>query len=422
MFKPITVCRICGNADLELVIDLGIQALTGVFPRTKSEKVPAGPLELLRCVGHGCGLVQLRHSCEPGLMYGPGYGYRSGLNASMVTHLNGAARHITEIARLAAGDLVLDIGSNDGTLLRAFSAPGVTIAGMDPSADKFSQYYPEEAIRITDFFSADRFRRAFGTRKAKVVSSVAMFYDLESPVQFAREVVDILDDDGFWMFEQSYLPAMVENDSYDTICHEHVEYYALAQIQFIAERVGLRIVDVRFNDANGGSFRVVATPTGGHAGSAPVVEEILQCEAAAGYGEPDVYSRFRGRIYGRKSELKSFLRDTKDSGQLVCGYGASTKGNVILQYSEITALELPFIADVNPDKFGCFTPGTLIPIIAEEDARAMKPGMFLVLPWHFREFIVEKEQAFMRGGGRLVFPLPHLDVVGCAGSKGNEKI
>jgi NDP-4-keto-2,6-dideoxyhexose 3-C-methyltransferase len=412
MSTAIAKCRICGNSHLEQVIDLGSQALTGVFPRTVDQQVPAGPLELVRCSGdRACGLVQLRHSCDPDLMYGENYGYRSGLNTSMVKHLGDAARYITGIAQPTAGDLVLDIGSNDGTLLRALAAPQLVLTGMDPSADKFGRYYSPEVHRVADFFSADRFRREFGSRKAKIVTSIAMFYDLESPLQFAREVMEILADDGFWMFEQSYLPTMVENDSYDTICHEHLEYYALTQIQFIADHVGLRIADVQFNDANGGSFRVVVTPAGNHAASSSAAAGILKNESDAGYGQPDVYRRFRDRILGRKSELKTFLKRARDAGELVCGYGASTKGNVILQFSELTPAELPFIAEVNPDKFGCFTPQTLIPIISEEEAKAKHPHSFLVLPWHFRRFIVEKEEEFIKAGGHLIFPLPALEVV-----------
>jgi hypothetical protein len=282
---------------------------------------------------------------------------------------------------------------------------------MDPSSEKFSRYYPPEVHRVANFFSADRFRREFGARKAKIVTSIAMFYDLESPLEFAREVREILADDGFWMFEQSYLPTMLQNDSYDTICHEHLEYYALAQMQFIAGQVGFRIVDVQLNDANGGSFRVVATPERNHVASSPAAAEILKNELDAGYGQEDVYRRFRERILGRKWELKAFLKRASDAGHLVAGYGASTKGNVILQFSEITPAELPFIAEVNPDKFGCFTPRTLIPIISEDQAKSMCPHSFFVLPWHFRHFIVEKEQEFLKAGGHLVFPLPALEVV-----------
>lgn len=413
MSAAIEYCRICGNADLQPVIDLGMQALTGVFPRTLSQEVPTERLELVRCVGgpDACGLVQLRHSCDPALMFGANYGYRSGLNASMVRHLGGLATDVTSRVSRSPGDLSLDIGSNDGTLLRALAAPGVSLVGMDPSAEKFGQFYPPEANAICDLFSSARFRREFGNKKAKTVTSIAMFYDLESPSQFMQEVADVLADDGVWVFEQSYLPTMIRKDSYDTICHEHLEYYALSQIQFMADRAGLAILDVSFNDSNGGSFRVTAGHVRSRALHGGPAQEILQRELADGYSRADVYDRFRERVGQRRNELLAFLHSAKRAGQKVYGYGASTKGNVVLQYCGLTAEDLPVIADVNPDKFGSFTPKSLIPIVAEEEARKDRPDVFLVLPWHFREFIVAKEQRFLNEGGHLAFPLPVVEVV-----------
>jgi NDP-4-keto-2,6-dideoxyhexose 3-C-methyltransferase len=406
-------CRICGNPELEPVIDLGEQALTGIFPRSAAQAVPIEKLELVKCGGKpdACGLVQLRHSCDPALMYGSNYGYRSGLNPSMVQHLSELARDATARLPLSPGDLVLDIGSNDGTLLRKLAAPGVALIGMDPSADKFRQFYPAEAAAICDLFSAGRFQREYGSRKAKIITSIAMFYDLESPLQFMREVAEVLADDGIWVFEQSYLPAMIDTDSFDTICHEHLEYYALAQIQFVADRSGLRILDVSFNKTNGGSFRVTAAHAHGNSGDGDRARAVLQREESEGYKEAAVYSRFRDRVRRHRDEIPGYLREARRQGQKVFGYGASTKGNVVLQYCGITTEELPLIAEVNPDKFGCFTPKSLIPIVSEEEARAARPDAFFVLPWHFREFIVAKEHNFLTQGGRLIFPLPVLEAV-----------
>lgn len=410
MSKAINNCRICGSTEFEPVIDLGMQALTGMFPKSLTESIPTEPLDLVRCVG-GCGLVQLRHSCPPALMYGANYGYRSGLNPSMVAHLRDLASDARARVGLSPGDLILDIGSNDGTLMKAMTAHGVTITGMDPTADKFRQFYPPEASVIPELFSAARFRREYGSRKAKVVTSVAMFYDLEAPTQFMKEVAEVLADDGIWVFEQSYLPSMIERNSYDTICHEHLEYYCLSQIMFMAERSGLEVADVSFNDSNGGSFRVIATHAHHKAKPSPSVEAALVSERAGGYGETEPYDQFRRRVLSQTQELEAFLGKMGREGQKVFGYGASTKGNVILQYCGITPEYLPAIAEVNPDKYGSFTPGTLIPIISEQEAKSQKPDAFLVLPWHFRDFIVEKEQTFLEQGGRLVFPLPSLETI-----------
>jgi len=344
-------------------------------------------------------------------MYGSNYGYRSGLNPSMVEHLSELASDATARTPLRPGDLVLDIGSNDGTLLRKLASPGVTLTGMDPSADKFRQFYPAEAAAICDLFSAGRFQREYGSRKAKIVTSIAMFYDMESPLQFMREVAEVLADDGIWVFEQSYLPAMIESDSFDTICHEHLEYYALAQIQFMTDRSGLKILDVSFDKTNGGSFRVTTAHANGNSAGGDKASAILRREEAGGYREAAVYSQFRDRVRRHKEEIPRYLREAKRQGQKVFGYGASTKGNVVLQYCGITSEEIPFIADVNPDKFGCFTPKSLIPIISEEEAKAQQPDAFFVFPWHFREFIVAKERNFLARGGRLIFALPVLEAV-----------
>ena len=258
MYKKVEKCRICGNTHLEQVLDLGEQMLTGVFPREKGEKVTTGPLRLVKCTGtnDACGLLQLEHSYDLGEMYGENYGYRSGLNASMVAHLHNKVKRILGMVNLQAGDLVIDIGSNDSTTLQAYPANGAVLVGVDPTGVKFKTYYPQHIQLIPDFFSAELVQARFPNKKAKVVTSFSMFYDLEDPLGFMRQVHDVLAEDGIWVFEQSYMPTMLATNSYDTVCHEHLEFYALRQIQWMAERVGFRIKDVEFNDVNGGSFSV----------------------------------------------------------------------------------------------------------------------------------------------------------------------
>ncbi len=259
-FTTIQSCRVCGGSELEVVLDLGEQALTGRFPRQATEQITKGPLCVVRCQpsAGGCGLVQLRETFDPGEMYGETYGYRSGLNLSMVRHLQGKADRIRQTVGDIRG-LVLDIGSNDCTFLKAMDKPNVELIGIDPAAAKFSEYYPSHVRSLADFFSAASFHGLAGNRKAAVVTSFAMFYDLEAPIEFAREIASILEDDGIWVFEQSYLPMMLTHNSYDTVCHEHSEYYALRQILFILKKAGLKAVDIEFNEVNGGSFSVMAT-------------------------------------------------------------------------------------------------------------------------------------------------------------------
>jgi len=418
-------CRVCGNSDLAKILDLGSQAATGVFPKSPDEQVFRGPLQLIKCVempgGDTCGLVQLGHAYDSSLLYGSHYGYRSGLNAAMVAHLRGKAARIKERVALMPGDAILDIGSNDGTFLAALWEPGVTAVGVDPTAEKFRKYYRPEIHVIPELFSAASFRRQMGDKKVKVVTSIAMFYDLEEPLAFMQEVASLLANDGIWVFEQSYLPTMVEKTSYDTVCHEHLEYYALKQIVWMTARAGLTIVDVELNNINGGSFSVTAAPkASAHAASAVGVEKLLSNEQRNGFGSLAVYQQFRDRVFRHRDQLLQTLQAALRRGEKILGYGASTKGNVILQFCGLTSTELPAIAEVNPDKFGCYTPGTLIPIISEKEAHALRPDAFLVLPWHFRENLLEREAAYLASGGAMIFPLPKIEVVGLVKSAGHR--
>jgi SAM-dependent methyltransferase len=413
--RAVTQCRLCGNSALTPVLDLGEQAFTGIFPCRTSQPLPRGPLQLVKCDvaarPDACGLLQLRHTFDPGTMYGENYGYRSGLNRSMVEHLQRKVEHLRRLVPLGPGDLVLDIGSNDGTTLSFYPPGEATLVGIDPTGAKFRSFYRADIQLLPDFFSAAILRRHFPARQAKIVTSIAMFYDLDEPLRFMQEVALVLAPDGLWHFEQSYMPLMLQQNSYDTACHEHLEYYALRQIKWMADRNGLKLVDLSFNDINGGSFAVTAAPAGSPLPESPEVRRVLDRERTAGLDGLVPYEAFRRRVAAHRDELVALLRRLKAEGRQVFGYGASTKGNVLLQYCGLTAAELPCIAEVNPDKFGCFTPGTNIPIVSEAEALARRPDFFLVLPWHFRDGILRRETAFLEAGGRFLFPLPQIEIV-----------
>ena len=412
MPRASTRCRICENEHLVSLLDLGEQYLTGVFPKTHDEPLTKGPLELVKCVGEAaCGLVQLRHSYDASEMYGANYGYRSGLNRSMVEHLRAKVAKLTALAPPQPGDLVLDIGSNDGTLL-SFHSPALTVVGMDPTAAKFRGHYPPHIEVIADFFSAASFRARFGGRKAKIITSIAMFYDLDDPIGFVRQVAEILDHDGIWHFEQSYLPTMLAQNAYDTICHEHVEYYALRQIQWMTDRCGLKIIALEENDVNGGSFAVtVAKKTSPFPEATAAISAMQKAEQDLGLHTLAPYETFRTRVFAHREKLLATLAGLAARGAKVLGYGASTKGNVILQFCGLTPAHLPAIAEVNPDKFGSFTPGTRIPILSEAEAHALRPDYLLVLPWHFRKNLLQREAAYLQRGGRMIFPLPEIEII-----------
>jgi hypothetical protein len=403
-------CRISGSTHLVTVLSLGAQNLTGVFPRSPTQPVTRGPLDLVWCPDSG--LLQLRHSYSLSEMYGENYGYRSGLNGSMVAHLRNTVGALEKKCPLRPDDWVLDIGSNDGTLLKSYSAAANRV-GIDPTAAKFRQFYPPDVHVITDFFTADRFLQASRRNKARIITSIAMFYDLEDPRAFVRDVAASLAGDGVWHFEQSYMPAMLRTNSYDTICHEHLEYYSLGVVQRLLDECGLRILSVQMNSVNGGSFAVTACHRDAAFASArPIIDWMLEQEDNWGLQSPKPYRQFEERVYRHRADLQRLIRSLVADGKRILGYGASTKGNVLLQFCQLGPKEIPAIAEVNTDKFGAYTPGTLIPIVSEAEARAMRPDYFFVLPWHFKDAIVQREKEYLASGGKMIFPLPEIEIVG----------
>ena len=402
-------CRVCSSQSMTSVLNLGVQALTGVFPKTIEETAPEGPVELVWC--SDCGLLQMAYSYAPDEMYGDNYGYRSGLNASMVKHLTNKVRYLQRIVTLDSNSVVLDIGSNDATSLKAYQVEGLRKIGIDPTGGKFKKYYTDDITLVEDFFSADAFK-SVETRKANIVTSIAMFYDLEDPIAFARQIEEVLDVNGVWHFEQSYMPSMLRTNSYDTICHEHLEFYSLQVVKRILSEANLKVVDVQMNAINGGSFAVTAAKK-----ASPLVENhavinwLVDQEKAMGLSTPKPYRDFEERVFRHRDDLVSLIRALNADGKTVLGYGASTKGNVMLQFCGFTAEDIPAIAEVNEDKFGCFCPGTGIPIISEAEAHAMEPDYFIVLPWHFKNGIVEREREFLERGGKMILPFPEIEII-----------
>ncbi len=408
-YSAIKKCRVSGSENLISVLNLGNQKLTGVFPTTRDARITSGPLDLLWCPDSG--LLQLGHSYNPNEMYGENYGYRSGLNQSMVNHLTNKIRHLERRVDLKPGDTVLDIGSNDCTSLLSYTTAGLHRIGIDPTGEKFRAFYPDDIELVPDFFSAANFRKA-STRPARIVTSIAMFYDLEDPIGFARQIEEVLAPDGVWHFEQSYMPSMLRLTSYDTICHEHIEYYSLMIVDTIVRAAGLKVVDVEMNAINGGSFAVTAAKEKSNLpANRPIIDWLLQQEERMGLKTPKPYRDFEERVYRHREGLTRLLDALVADGKRVLGYGASTKGNVVLQFCGITDKQLTAIAEVNPEKFGRFTPGTDIPIISEAEARAMKPDYFLVLPWHFRDGILRREQAYLDQGGKIILPFPEIEII-----------
>ena len=409
-FVTLKSCRISGSSNLVPVLNLGNQALTGVFPKNKDEGITVGPLELVWCPDSG--LLQLRHSYDLTEMYGINYGYRSGLNQTMVKHLHNKVGYLNRLCPLAEGDIVLDIGSNDGTLLSAYQTGGINRVGIDPTGVKFSHYYTDGIQLIPDFFTAEAYRSKFKGREAKIITSIAMFYDLECPGDFVADIARILDVEGVWHFEQSYMPTMLRMNAYDTVCHEHLEYYSLHVVKKLVEQYDLKIIDVQMNAVNGGSFAVtVARRESNFKPNSTVIDWLLGQEDRLGLHTPRPYRDFEERVFRHRDDLVRLVRSLRADNKRIVGYGASTKGNVVLQFCGFDSRDIECIAEVNTDKFGSYTPGTHIPILSEDEVRAMQPDYMLVLPWHFRDSIIRREAEYLASGGRLIFPMPEIEII-----------
>lgn len=408
-YNEINKCRLSGSTNLVKVLSLGEQYLTGVFPKNPSEAITKGPLDLVWCPDSG--LLQLKQSYNLDEMYGDNYGYRSGLNASMVKHLTHKIHSLEKMISLNAEDLVIDIGSNDATTLKAYKSKCVKV-GIDPTGTKFKEHYTNDIALIPDFFSEKAFRKNFPSKKAKIITSIAMFYDLEDPVAFVKDIFNCLDDNGIWHFEQSYMPSMLRTNSYDTICHEHIEFYSFRVVKNLLEVCGMKVIDVQMNAVNGGSFAVTAAKSSSEfKPNTPIINWMLKQEDDMKLDTLKPYKDFEERVFKHRKNLTELVKALVDDGKKIFGYGASTKGNVLLQFCGFTSKEIPYIAEVNEQKFGSYTPGTNIPIISEKEARAMNPDYFLVLPWHFKNSILDRETAFTERGGKFIFPLPEIEIV-----------
>ncbi len=403
-------CRVSGLNDLKEVINLGDQHYTGYFPKSIDEKVPIGNLSL--GLSESSNLLQMMNSFNPEMMYGDNYGYRSGLNRSMVQHLEYLSNYLQSIQPLSSGDVVLDIGSNDGTFLNSIKTNDINRIGIDPSSKKFRKFYDEDINTSNKFFSKEEFF-SISKKPASLIVSISMFYDLEDPIKFAKEVNECLTDNGVWFLEQSYMPRMLETVSIDTICHEHYEYYSLSTLKNIIEKAGFYLADVIFNDINGGSFGVVCTKDKNFIKdkSKKIIDWVLNFEEKLALNTLKPYLEFSQKAKFFKERFTELIKSIKSKNATISGIGASTKGNVLLQYCNLNNNLIDNIGDVNVNKEGCFTPGTKIPILSEEEVLNKNPDYLLILPWHFKNFFMKRFETYRLQGGKLIFPLPNIQIL-----------
>lgn len=409
-------CRVCGSSALTRVINLGDQHLQGSFVKPGKEVPPMRkiPLSLVRCDPmrdeKACGLLQMEHTVPPEVLYSA-YWYRSGTNNTMRNHLHGIVEDACAIIAKSEG-IVLDIGCNDGTLL-GYYPETYKKYGVDPS--DVAQEIKGDINVVQDIFPSDELTSRLAGKKCEIVTSIAMFYDLEDPISFTRGIKQILSPEGIWIFEMSYMPSMLKMNSYDTICHEHLEYYSLAVIEHILKIAGMKVFNVALNDINGGSLRCYATHAENYRYKNDEYHQNLnsmrQDEFDMELDTDKPYKNFQDHINVHREELTALLKKLKKEGKRIHIYGASTKGNTILQWCGIDQRIIEVAAERNPDKYGASTLGTDIPIVSEAESRAMNPDYYLVLPWHFKEEFVEREKETIDRGIGLIFPLPMIEIV-----------
>ena len=417
--RQVTGCRICGNRRLRPVVDLGAQCLASLFDDGKPENhlQTRVPLQVVRCEpeagAQGCRFVQLTRTVPPEVLYHD-YGYRSGINATMRRHLQDLAQEIESRIPLRRGDIVVDIGANDGTTLLAYRSEGILRVGYEPSNIRPGTAQ-DGLVYIPTVFRAGEFHSRFPGNTARVVTSIAMFYDIDDPARFCQEVHGLLSEDGVWIIEMSYLGAMLDHHSFDAICHEHLGYYSLATLEHLMQRAGFVFCDVAFNDANGGSIRCYAqkasSPMPVPAANRQRIQQALQDERDKGYHDERTFAQFRRHVEETREALQQTLERLRGEGKRVFGYGASTKGNVVLQYAQVGPQHLTAIADRNPAKVGRMTLGTNIRICSEDEMRRARPEYLVILPWHFLEEFLQREQALRASGTKFIVPFPDVRIV-----------
>lgn len=402
-------CRVC-HKKLKSIITLGEQYVVNFIDSSDQNLIKA-ELDLVLCnlKDGGCGLLQLRHTVPGELLY-RNFWYKSGVNQSMRDALKNITDAIKEKIELNSNDIVVDIGANDGTLLRSYEIDGLNLIGFEPAKNLVSDASVGTTKVINDFFNSSAFQNEFPNRKAKVITSIAMFYDLDDPNEFVNNISKILDDNGIWVIQMNYLGTMLENNSFDNIVHEHLEYYSLKSLENLLSRHDLEIFDAEINDVNGGSIRTYVKKKKAVFSITSNINKIREYEKQIGLDDIQSYLEFANRIKELKKKTRTFIENQVKAGKIVYVYGASTRGNTLLQYYELDKTLIRAAADRNPIKWGKKIVGSEIPIISEEQARKEKPDYFLVLPWYFLKEFLEREKEYLQDGGKFIVPLPEFQI------------
>ena len=403
----IKYCRICKNKKLTKLFSLGKLCFTGKFP-TENQNIKKEPIDLVIC--NQCELVQLGHNFDLKYLYGPDYGYRTGINNTMLNHVKNVVQNLSKKTKLKRNYQVLDIASNDGSLLNFYKKNIVTF-GIDPILNKYEKLYKNINFKVSDFFSSNQIKKKT-KKKFKIITALSVFYDTEDPNRFLKDVKILLKKDGIFLLEFADLASIIKNKMFDTICHEHLEYYSTKVIINLCKKNGLKVFDIKSNEINGASKQYyISHKTSVYKENSFVLRKIKEEENKLNLSKIKTYKEFISDINTQKKKLVNFLKREKKKGKKIHCYGASTKGNVLLQYYNIKNNLIDFVAERNDKKYNLYTPGSKIKIISEILSRFYKPNYYLVLPWHFKKEILFREKIARKKGTKFIFPLPKLKIV-----------
>ena len=419
MYKEINCCRVCNSNNLEPILSLGNLMVSDFFVSPKKARGIFAPLELVLCDenNEGCGLLQLKHTVSSEAMF-RNYWYLSGINQTMTDELTQISKSASEIAQLKFDDFVIDIGSNDATLLRSYDVDGLNTIGFEPAKNLFDVGSKGVTKIISDFFNFNSWKELYGERKAKVITAIGMFYDLDDPNTFVNDLYKCLDDEGLLVIQMMYVPFFLERNAFDGICHEHLEYYTLKSLSYLLEMHGFEIVDAKVREEiNEGSVRFFIRKSGKGRSlnvsddAQENLSKLIELEKNLKLNELNTYYALVDRILEAKHKTLSFLNAEVKNGKVIHGYAASTKGNTTLQFYEITTNLISAIAERNPIKFGLYTAGSNIPIISENESRSLNPDYYFILAWHFLPEFIKREKKFFDEGGSFIVSMPEFKVI-----------
>ena len=410
IYKNLKKCRICASSDLTEVVKIDDQHLSPTFVKS-NEGHPLSevkvPHTLMLC--GECSLLQLKETVEPDLLYKQ-YFYRSAVSDTMKRDLKDVVDNVLRATDVHDNDYVLDIGANDCTMVSYFPET-LNRCGIEPAENIDWSHVDDSITIVNDYFTEASVRQAVGDNKVKVFTSCAMFYDIDDPNSFVEVIKNFLDPEGVFCVQLSYLPAMLRNINFYDICNEHLEYYSLITLENLMRRHGLEIYDASENQVNGGSVRIMVTHVERALPKTVRLLNLFRAEREMRLDSEATYVSFHNKILDMKNKIKDTIGKEIGKGNLVIGLGGSTKGNMLLQTFGIGKETIPFISERNPDKVGLRTLGTDIELISEEAARALTPAYMLVLPWYFKEEIVDREKDYLESGGKLLIPMPYPHIV-----------